>query len=138
MTDDADIDSPSGVAYPRDFIYNNASWPAENLDLDTIALSDLLNPGNATTDAFDIRPFHARGGKLLHYHGFADGEIPTSSSIYYYHQTQKTLAPHGINLDDCYRFFLIPGMQHCTASTHDAPWYIASANQPGKLTGDNV
>jgi feruloyl esterase len=27
-------------------------------------------------------------------------------------------------LDDFYRFFLIPGMQHCQESVRDAPWYI--------------
>ncbi|KAL4986538.1 tannase and feruloyl esterase [Aspergillus falconensis] len=138
ITADSEVDSPSGVAYPRDFVYNDASWPAENLSFSTIELSDLLDPGNATANKFDIRPFYNCGGKLLHYHGFADGEIPTSSSVYYYKQTQKALTPFGIDLDDFYRFFLIPGMQHCLDSVHDAPWYIGSANQPSGLTGTNI
>ncbi|KAL4895498.1 Tannase/feruloyl esterase [Aspergillus ambiguus] len=138
MTDEDDIDDPSGVAYPRDFVYNNSTWPAENLDLTTIQLSERLDPGNATADVYDIRPFYQRGGKLIHYHGFADGEIPTGSSIYYYKQVQKAMNPLGINLDGFYRLFLIPGMQHCLDSVHNAPWYIASANQPSGLTGDNI
>ncbi|KAJ5108254.1 tannase and feruloyl esterase [Penicillium angulare] len=138
ITDEADIDAPSGVAYPRDFVYNNADWPAQDLDFETILLSEYLDPGNATADNFDIRPFYRRGGKLIHYHGYADGEIPTGSSIYYRKQTENTLVPHGIDLDDFYRFFLIPGMEHCLNSVHDAPWYFAGANQPAGLTGDNI
>lgn len=138
MTDDDEQDSPSGIAYPRDFVYNDANWPWENLDFSTIQLSDQLDPGNATAGDFDLRPFKNKGGKLIHYHGFADGEIPTGSSIYYYKQVQKMLTPLGIELEDFYRFFLIPGMEHCLDSVHDAPWYIASANQPGGLTGTNV
>ncbi|KAL4902903.1 hypothetical protein BDW74DRAFT_186564 [Aspergillus multicolor] len=137
ITSDDQLDAPSGIAYPRDFVYDDATWPGESLDYETIALSDRLDPGNATADKFDIRPFQSRGGKLLHYHGFADGEIPTGSSIHYYKQTLATLKPLGIDVDSFYRFFLIPGMQHCTDSVHDAPWYIAAANQPGSLTGDN-
>ncbi|RDW78958.1 Carboxylic ester hydrolase [Aspergillus mulundensis] len=138
ITSDDQVDSPSGIAYPRDFVYNNPTWAAEDLDYGTIALSDALDPGNATAAAFDIRLFAARGGKLLHYHGFADGEIPTSSSIYYYKQTLATLKPLGVDVDSFYRFFLIPGMQHCTGSVHNAPWYIAAANQAGSLAGNNV
>ncbi|KAI9932863.1 hypothetical protein ASPWEDRAFT_101835 [Aspergillus wentii DTO 134E9] len=138
MTDDDEQDSPSGIAYPRDFIYNDPDWPWQNLDLETIQLSDKLDPGNATADDFDLRPFMKRGGKLIHYHGFADGEIPTSSSIYFYNQVLKTLKPLGVDLDQFYRFYLIPGMEHCLDSVHDAPWYIASANQPSGLTATNT
>ncbi|KAJ5548319.1 hypothetical protein N7513_005553 [Penicillium frequentans] len=138
ITTDDDVDAPSGIAYPRDFVYNDATWPGDHLDLATIELSDRLNPGNATADDYDLRPFQTRGGKLIHYHGFADGEIPTGSSIYYYQQVQKTMVPLGYDLDEFYRFFLIPGMEHCMDSTHDAPWYIGSANQPSALTGNNV
>ncbi|KAE8332558.1 Tannase/feruloyl esterase [Aspergillus sergii] len=138
ITDDDSVDAPSGIAYPRDFVYNDASWPAENLDYATIQLSEYLDPGNATADTYDLRPFHERGGKLIHYHGFADGEIPTGSSIYYYKQVEKAMIPLGYDLDDFYRFFLIPGMQHCSGSVHGAPWYIGSANQPSALTGSNI
>ncbi|OJJ45934.1 hypothetical protein ASPZODRAFT_133801 [Penicilliopsis zonata CBS 506.65] len=137
LTDDDEQGSPSGIAYPRDFVYNDADWAWQNLDLATIQLSDSLDPGNATAGDFDLRPFYNRGGKLLHYHGFADGEIPTGSSIYYYRHVQETLVPLGIDLDDFYRFFLIPGMEHCLDSVHDAPWYIATANQPGGLVAES-
>ena len=34
-----------------------------------------------------------------------------TSSIYFYNHVLRTLKPKGIDLDDFYRFFLVPGMQ---------------------------
>ena len=36
-----------------------------------------------------------------------------------------------ITLDDWYRFFLVPGMQHCAGSIGDAPWYMGGAQTIG-------
>lgn len=88
-----------------------ANWTYEDLTYETVLYADELNPGNATADDFDISPFRARGGKLIHHHGLADATLPTGSSIYLYEKVAETLAPHGIDLDDFYRMFLIPGMQ---------------------------
>ena len=98
-------------------------------------LADKLQPGNATAGNFDLSPFHNRGGKLLQYHGLADGLIATGSSTYFYKEVLKTLVPKGIELESWYRFFLVPGMQHCAGTPLDvnAPWYFAGANQAGAL-----
>lgn len=62
------------------------------------------------------------------YHGLADGLIPSGMSEYLYRAVLRTLKPRGIELDDFYRLFLIPGMQHCagTSDKVNAPWYVAS------------
>lgn len=69
------------------------------------------------------------------YHGMADGLIPTGSSEYFYRQVMKTLLPKGMELDSWYRFFLVPGMQHCLGTPTDvkAPWYFAGGSQAGNL-----
>lgn len=123
-----------GVDYVRYFL-GIVDWDFYTFSYDIIKLADAIQPGDATADAFDISPFHARGGKLLHYHGQADGLIPTGSSEYYYKQVFKTLGTQGIDLDSWYRFFLVPGMQHCqgTPSTVKAPWYFAGGNQAAQL-----
>lgn len=77
-----------------------------------VALSDELDPGNVTADNYDLGPFYEKGGKLLHYHGYADGSIATGSSVYLYNRILQTLAPRGVELDEFYRFFLVPGMQY--------------------------
>lgn len=74
-----------------------------------------------------------RGGKLIQYHGLADGGIPTGSSIVFYNRLVQSLS-FSMNLTDHYRFFLIPGMQHCCVSVNDAPYIIGGASQSLLLT----
>ncbi|KAL7625866.1 hypothetical protein AAE478_005089 [Parahypoxylon ruwenzoriense] len=110
------------------WVYNNTEWDYTKFTFSDVQFADSINPGGATADNFDLSPFKERGGKILKYHGAADALIPTGSSVYFYKQVAQTLMPKGIDLDDFYRFFLIPGMNHCSGSTL-APWYIASASQ---------
>jgi len=114
-----------GTEYEQYFILDDPTWSWEDFDYSIIQQAEANDPGNATADDFDLSPFHARGGKLIQYHGLADGLIATGSSVYFYEHVMRTLAPKGIELDDWYRFFLVPGMQHCTGSVHNAPWYFA-------------
>ncbi|TGO44342.1 hypothetical protein BCON_0541g00010 [Botryotinia convoluta] len=99
-------------------------WDPEYL----ITLSEALNPGNATADNFDLSPFYKKGSKIIHYHGMADNSIATASSS------------QGIDLDDFYRFFLVPGMEHCsgTPSTQNAPWYIGGTAQASVIGDDSA
>ena len=133
---DSGVPAALGTSWVLNFLLNstdtNDDW-ADNFDYATVQLADAVNPGNATADDFDISPFAAHGGKLIHYHGLSDGLIPTGSSIYYYKQVLQTLLPAGVDVDSFYKFYLIPGMQHCQGSAVDAPWYIAGGNQPFSL-----
>lgn len=123
-----------GVDYVK-FFLGIDDWNFYDFSYDIIELADRIQPGNATADDFDISSFHARGGKLLQYHGQADGLIPTGSSEYYYKQVYKTLGSQGLELNSWYRFFLVPGMQHCqgTPAAVKAPWYFAGGNQAAQL-----
>ncbi|EKG20365.1 Tannase/feruloyl esterase [Macrophomina phaseolina MS6] len=134
------LGTPTGepLSYGTDYIRYFLDLPSfqyQDFDYSIIQRADALDPGNATADAYDLRPFRARGGKLLHYHGWADALIATGSSIYFYEQVLRTLVPAGVGLDDWYRFFLVPGMQHCAGTPSDvnAPWYFAGANQAADL-----
>lgn len=59
----------------------------------------------------DLRPFFARGGKLLLYHGWADPQTPPGNTIAYQRRvTEKTgsrAASQGM------RLFMLPGVGHC-------------------------
>ncbi|KZT65310.1 tannase and feruloyl esterase [Daedalea quercina L-15889] len=125
----ANESDPSGIDYARYFLYDDPEWPWQDLDYATVQLADELNPGNATAWDYDMSPFYEKGGKLIHYHGLADGSIATGSSIYFWNHVQRALVPQGVPVSDFYRFFLIPGMQHCVGGVNDAPWYIAGAGQ---------
>ncbi|KAF1988399.1 feruloyl esterase B precursor [Aulographum hederae CBS 113979] len=120
--------SSMGTEYVKYMLGKGPSWRWQDWEPSIIALSDEMNPGNANADDFDMRPFKERGGKLLHYHGWSDGSIPAGSSEYLYKQIEQTLKPKGVELDDFYKFFYVPGMGHCGESapeTH-APWNIGA------------
>ncbi|KAI0752650.1 Tannase/feruloyl esterase [Daedaleopsis nitida] len=126
-----------GIDYIRYFL-GLPDFQYPDFDFSIVQRADALDPGNATADDFAaLAAFHAHGGKLLQYHGWADALIATGSSLYLYKHVLRALAPHGVAqpLDSWYRLFLIPGMQHCAGTPADvrAPWYFAGANQAGAL-----
>ncbi|KAH9904948.1 tannase and feruloyl esterase [Xylariomycetidae sp. FL2044] len=120
--------SPLGYGYYQYWVYNDTEWDYTQFSYQDVKNADAVDPGNATADNFDLSPFMDRGGKIIKYHGMADSLIPTKSSLHFYNQVRQTLVPQGVNLDDFYRFFLVPGMDHCSGSTV-APWYIAGGSQ---------
>lgn len=132
---DSGAASPLGTSWVLNFLLNSSStdYNWANFDYSTVQLADTINPGQANADDFDLTPFARRGGKLIHYHGLSDGLIPTGSSMYFYKQVLSTLLPKGASVSDFYRFYLVPGMQHCSGSVGDAPWYIGGGGQPFTL-----
>lgn len=124
-----------GTQYVQDFLLNDPTWDYNDFDYSIVQLADKIQPGNATAYDYDLGPFQAKGGKLLMYHGLADALIATGSSEYFYQKVYRTMYPKGIQVSDFYRFFLVPGMQHCTGTpaSQSAPWYFAGANQASIL-----
>lgn len=57
----------------------------------------------------DISTFRDRGGRLLSYHGLQDNFIPTKGSVDYFNRV-RDVDP---NVNDYFRLFLAPGVQHC-------------------------
>ncbi|KAA8895936.1 feruloyl esterase B precursor [Sphaerosporella brunnea] len=114
--------SPGGFGYARYFLYNDSNWTWEDLDYSTVQLAEEFNPGNATADDYDLRPFMERGGKLIHYHGLADGSI-----------SMGLLQPKGVQLSDFYWLFLIPGIANQAGSRPQCP--RRSGPQTRRFTG---
>ncbi|QDS72107.1 hypothetical protein FKW77_003629 [Venturia effusa] len=65
------------------------------------------------TDSPDMTAFAKAGGKILSYHGLADGIISSKNSRRY-HDTVLAFDP---NAHDYYRFFEAPGVGHCWTGT---------------------
>lgn len=61
--------------------------------------------------SFDLRAFKARGGKILLWHGWADGAIMATSSIGYYEGVMKLMGGRK-QTEDFFRLFLVPGVHH--------------------------
>lgn len=85
----------------------DADWRTFNLDEDyraTSFMSQMLDARNP-----DLSAFKARGGKMITYHGWADPALNPMMSIGYYEEAGRATP----KLDDSYRLFMVPGMQHC-------------------------
>jgi feruloyl esterase len=59
----------------------------------------------------DLRALKNRGGKILLWHGWADGAIMATSSVAYYEAVMKFMGGQSATAD-FFRLFLIPGVHH--------------------------
>jgi feruloyl esterase len=94
--------------------YRDFNW---DTDIEKVrAQAALLEPYAPGTDP-DLSQFHARGGKLIAYHGWADGIPPTGLLDYYARVHHRE---GGLDATRAwFRVFMVPGMYHCRGG--DAP-----------------
>jgi feruloyl esterase len=59
----------------------------------------------------DLRQFHAAGGKLILFHGWADPAVAPLNSVDYYESVEKLLGR--AETQSFARLFMVPGMNHC-------------------------
>jgi hypothetical protein len=81
-----------------------------DFDRDPATLSRARKLYDATS--YDLKSFNARGGKMLMWHGLADGGIIATSSVAYYEDVMKAMGGRE-KTEDFFRLFLIPGVHHC-------------------------
>lgn len=98
---------------------------------DAIArISARQDPGNVTADRF--AGFAAYRGKILLYHGQADGVVPPAGSDRLYRAARRAVTgSEAGDITGFFRFFQVPNMRHCVSSAPDdrAPWWFGAANQ---------
>lgn len=108
------------VSYMQYWVFDDPSFNVQtmlNYDSD-VALAKHLD--NGVTEATDpnLRPFLSHG-KLIQYHGWADGTIAPGETPQYYQSVVAALYPHSSPSDalretqNSYRLFMVPGMFHC-------------------------
>jgi feruloyl esterase len=59
----------------------------------------------------DIRVFKQRGGKIVMWHGWADGAVSAASSIGYYEAVRAVMGGRA-DTENFFRLFLVPGVHH--------------------------
>lgn len=100
----------------RDWMLEGMRWYADTLQ----------------TDWPDLSAVRDSGGKILHYHGESDNSIPAGSSVIYHDAVRAAMYPDlGVEdgyaqLNDFYRFYLVPGAGHCGRSSSQSagPWPV--------------
>ena len=99
--------------YFADMVYERPDWDYKKADVGDALKAAIERTGNAV-DATnpDLKPFAARGGKLILYHGLNDPAISALNTIDYYNAVRATTGPK--ETDSFVRLFMVPGMQHCS------------------------
>ena len=106
-------------------VYGDPNWDPRTFDLERdMRLAD--EKVGMITNAInpDLRAFKARGGKLLLYHGWNDGNISAGNTINYYNSVLEKMGPDQQNW---LRLFMVPGMGHCRggAGPNQIQWMAA-------------
>ena len=109
-------------AYAQSFLRYFADQPASRTENDwrTFNLDQGYRAGGFVSELLDarnpdLRAFKARGGRMITYHGWADPALNPLMSVGYYEEARRATP----GLEDTYRLFMMPGMQHCNGG--DAP-----------------
>ncbi len=117
---------PSGEtrqgAYAKSFFRYFADQPASQPDTDWrnvdaaqgLKLKSFVGGLVDATDP-DLSAFKARGGRMISYFGWADPALNPLMGVAYYEAAARATP----NIEDAYRLFMVPGMQHCGGG--DAP-----------------
>jgi feruloyl esterase len=104
---------PVATSYMRLLVFGDPRWDFRSFDYGA-DLDRARNFGQPILDApaDGLKPFFARGGKLLLSHGWTDGLIPANNTVAYYRALQGALLQKqsGSQL----RLFMAPGMNHCS------------------------
>jgi len=136
---------PMRVGFFRYFLFHDPNWDYRTIDYDRdLAYAEQKLPFMAAVEK-DLTPFRKHGGKLLMYTGWADPVVPPQDTVAYYEAIVK--ANGGLERTrDFYRFFIAPGMGHCSggpgpnqfdALTALEQW-VEKGAAPEKLTASHV
>ncbi len=120
-----------GLGYFSNMVYEDSGWDYKTFTLEG-GLKTAKEKTASALDAIDanLKPFEARGGKLILYHGWDDPAIPSINTVNYYQSVIVKMGQR--DADSFVRLYMIPGMQHC-----DNGPGADSFGQVGQLTFDD-
>src|ERR1700756_2569670 len=101
-----------GNGFFSGFVYEKPDWDYKTfkVDADLQAANEKTAQALTATDA-NLKPFKARGGKLILYHGWNDPAITALNTINYDDSVIKRMGQKDV--DSFVRLYMAPGVQHC-------------------------
>ena len=99
--------------YLRYMVFSDAGYDSMTFDFDDDTARVNATAGTFSATDPDLRPFRARGGKLLVWHGWSDHALMADRTIQYYNDVIRTMGNKN-KVVDFFRLFLAPGMHHCS------------------------
>lgn len=145
------------ISYFKYFVYENADWETPQWDWHTFIRNeeffeeiarghDKIAPIIAAIDP-DLSDFKASGGKIIMWHGWDDQNIAPRNSINYYESVEEAMGNKGkrVKIDDFFRLFMVPGMQHCSGGPGPASFdalgalvqWVEEGKAPDQIIGTN-
>ncbi|KAL2851063.1 Tannase/feruloyl esterase [Aspergillus pseudoustus] len=118
------IDFPLASQWISIFLEKNKSFNLSSVTIDSFPdylarawgeYGGLIGASNP-----DLAPFHNHGGKLLTFHGLADGLLTARNTLLYRDQVERVMGG-GDATDEFYRLFLAPGVDHCAGGNGPVP-----------------
>lgn len=104
------------ASWIQDFVLNDPGFNLSSITYETFPqifnLSRTLWNARIGSDNPDLSAFQAHGGKLLSWHGFADSLIGGNGTLDYASRVHATMGGPAV-VDDFYRLFMAPGVEHC-------------------------
>ncbi len=127
------LDPPPGPSW------NYTMFDFDNDPARTVRHGSLVNAMNP-----DLAPLKKRGGKIVHYSGWADQQVNPLPGIEYYETVSKRMGDAATR--DFYRLFMVPGMFHCNSGPgcSSADWLAAAMDwvekgiAPEQIMGSHV
>lgn len=108
---------PIPIEQARYWVYFDPAWDWNTLTLENYEAffqDNVAAVGPVMgTDNPDLNAFHARGGKLIMYHGWSDNLIMPQGSTTYFERMRDATS----GADDFARLYMVPGMGHCSGGT---------------------
>lgn len=112
-------------AWIQYLVVHDPDYPVANMtfaDFDAVFESSVIQfSGVLGTMAPNLSAFHARGGKLLTWHGLADNYITPYGTMLYRSALSREMALTQAQLNDFHRVFFAPGVAHCGGGIGPVP-----------------